>query len=86
MLFMLKFYLKLLFRVAFRANYNVMEDKVPLFYRHFLLSLNSFTQLHHSPFSPDLDVNDSDYFLESDKPFKSGFTNLRIFKRMYGKL
>lgn len=41
MLFTLKFYLKLLFRVALRANYYVTEDKVPLFYCHFLLPLNN---------------------------------------------
>lgn len=69
---MLKFYLKLLFRVAFRGNYYVREDRVSLFYCHFLLPLNSFMQLDHPAFPPDLDLNDSDCFLESNKPLKSG--------------
>lgn len=71
-MFMLKFYLKLLFRVAFRGNYYVREDRVSLFYCHFLLPLNSFMQLDHPAFPPDLDLNDSDCFLESNKPLKSG--------------
>lgn len=37
-----------------------------------MLPLNNLTQLDHSPFPPGLDENDSDYFLESDKPLKSG--------------
>lgn len=71
-LIMLKFYLKLAFRVVFRANYYVTEDKVLLFSCHFLLFLNSFIQLDHAPFSPDLDMNDFAYFLEFNKLSKSG--------------
>lgn len=71
MLFMLKFYLKLLFGVAFRANYYVIEDKVPLFYCHFLLPLNDFTQVDHPLFLTRL-RREWLYFLESDKPLKSG--------------
>jgi hypothetical protein len=67
-----KLYLKPVFRVAFRANYYVIEDKVPLFYSHFWLSLNSFIQLHHPPSSPDLDMNDVGHFLKSNKPSESG--------------
>ena len=81
MLFMLKFYLKLLFRTAFRGNYCVIEDRVPLLYCHFLLLLKSFTQLDHPAFPPDLDVNDFDYFLESNKPLKSGVYKAKNFQK-----
>lgn len=62
MLLMLKLYLKFLFGVAARGDYYVIEDRVLLFYRHFSLPLNSFTQLDYPAFPSGLGVNVFDYF------------------------
>ena len=57
MLLRLKFYLKFLFGVAARGDYSVTEDRVLSFYSHFLLPLNSFSQLDYPAFPSGLGAN-----------------------------
>lgn len=38
-------------------------------------------EIDHPAFPPDLDVNDFDYFLESNKPLKSGVYKAKNFQK-----